>query len=439
MKPETPAHQPKMLQRIQLRYALGLFAIAALLFAWFYAKRFFENNGDVGHTDTTGWIVALKENGDGEQVVAIKPDGTIQESPGYVTGEADRDPTFNASGERIFFVTGDRDPSSKSLQIYRWNAGRDRIDQRTSGKLAEEHPTYDVQTSGESAPSDLLVIKAGVVVDLDPTKEGVAHQIVPIETKTPTQTGGDENGIGAQFGPEYEHLGTSFREAHWCKNRRFVVGVMRGEDGETLVAICVQPNPSGGPFEDGLPHGVVKGAHVDMAVDPTTGNVAYTVTDFRFVDPSQIPPSMIKNGKVELKLHNMLGFFNPDDPKKAGPILAMADQTKEFEQPAISPDGSSVAVILGTDSGDGFRSAGLIVTPFATGSANKARMLIPGDIAQPSWSPDGKNIVVVSTGADNHSDIVLVPVNGDPPRPLTAGQGSFSAPQCSPMLSKAGS
>lgn len=436
MKPETPVHQPKMLQRIQLRYALGLLGVAVLLFGWVFLKGFFQNAGDVGSRDTSGWITALRQTSGGQQVVAILPDNSIIDSPDYRDGVIDRDPTFNASGDRIFFVS-DRDQTTKSLQIFRWNPQSNKVNQRTSGKLAQEHPTVDESASGADA-NDMLVIKAGVVVDFNPI-DAVAHQLVPVVGKSPVQTGGDDNGMGTQFGPEYQNLGSSFREAHWTKGHKYIVGIMHGDDGEALVCICTQPVQGGTPMEDGQPHGIVKGAHVDMSVDPSSGNVAYSVEDFHFVDPKEIPPSMIQNGKVVIKVKNLLGLFNPDDAEKSGPIMTMEDATKAFEQPQVSPDGSTVAFIIGNTGSEGFKPLGVVVCPFALAGGKSGKMLMQGMLAMPSWSPDSKQIAVSATSEDGHSDIAVLTLDGAAPRVPTQGKGSFTSPRFSPMRSKAGS
>ncbi|HLK14618.1 MAG TPA: hypothetical protein VKT78_07410, partial [Fimbriimonadaceae bacterium] len=283
MKLESTAHQPKMLRRIQMRYALGLFAVAALLFAWYALKDFVTDPGEGGHTDTSGWLVALKETPEGHQVAVIKPDGTVLDCPGYTNGASDQDPTFNHDGERIFFVS-DRG-SGKSLQVYRWNPARARVDQRSSGKLACEHPTF-LEDGAPVGAETMLLAKAGVVVEFNP-KDGTAHQLVPPVGKSPTQAGGeDKEGMGAQFGPEYQHLGASFREAHWCKQGKYIAGVMRGDEGETLVIICVRDQkPDSKTVEDGMPHGIAKGEHIDMAIDPASGKIVYSVNNFQFIDP----------------------------------------------------------------------------------------------------------------------------------------------------------
>ena len=437
MKLESSANQPKMQQRIMLRLALGLFAVAALLLGWTFLKKFIQNNGDTGHTDTAGWIVALRQTGSGEQAVALKPDDTVLDSPDYPDGAIDRDVTWQPDGERIYF-SSDREVGTKSLQISRWNP-KGTVDQRSSGKLAQERPIF--QEDGTiTGDYKMLMIKAGVVVEFNPS-DSVAHQLVPkVESSSPTKVAGeDPGGMGTQFGPEYEHLGGSFREAHWCKNRKYIAGIMRGDEGETLVVICLEPGPTPGPLSDGLPHGIVKGEHIDMAIDSRTGNVAYTVDDFRYVDTKNVPASMIKDGKLIKPFRNMIGFLNVEDFKGIVAVAASSDAEHAFAEPQVSPDGAQIAFIEGADTADGFKPQALYLTPFAVGQARSAKPLVGGALASPSWSPDGQQIAYVVLDPDGHSDIAVVPAAGGTPKILTAGKGSFSSPHFSPMLPKPGS
>ncbi|MHB8637238.1 MAG: TolB family protein [Fimbriimonadaceae bacterium] len=437
MKPDATAKQPKMQQRIALRLAIGLLGVAALLFAWYFIKQFVASNADWGHTDTSGWILALRQTSNGEQAVVLKPDDTMLESPGYKDGVIDRDPTWQPDGDRIYF-TSDRDATTKSLQIYRWNPAKGSVDQRSSGKLAQEKPIFqeDGSTGGNYT---MLVIKAGVVVEFNPN-DGSAHQRVPVEGKTPTQAGGDAGqGMGTQFGPEYAHLGTSFREAHWSKSGKYIAGIMRSDDGDTLVVICMNPGSTPGGLDDGLPHGIVKGEHIDMAIDPATGNIVYTVDNFQFIDPTQVPASMIKDGKAVKPFRNMLGMLNPDAPAKSGAIVLWRNGEHAFAEPQVSPDGSQVAFVIGMDTNNGFKPLGIAVAPLALGGGKSTKPLVGGDVASPCWSPDGSKIGFVVVTPDGHSDIDVMPATGGAPKIITAGEGSFSSPHFSPMKPKAGS
>jgi hypothetical protein len=443
MKLESSAHQPKMVKRIQLRYALGLLAVAILLFAWFNFKQFIIGGDDLGHNDTTGWIAALRQTDSGEQAVAITPDDTVLESAGYKDGAIDQDVTWLPDGDRIYFVSN-RD---KSLQLYRWNPGRKKVDQRSNGKLAQEHPFFQEDGTPADQPT-ALVIKAGVVVDFNP-KDGTAHQLVPVVGKSPTQAGGDEAGMGTQFGSQYEHLGTSFREAHWCKNRKYIAGIMRGDDGETLVVICLDPSATPSGLDDGQPHGIVKGEHIDMAIDPSSGKIAYSVNDFRFIDPEAMikskdtPPEMIKGGKLIKPFRNLLGILDPDDSKASGAIARwrVGDSPAgvpdiAFAEPQVSPDGKQIVFVLGADTPDGFKASRIMVGPFSPAGGAAAKPLVAGEgnIGSPCWSPDGKLIAFVVVNPDGHSDIDVIPSEGGAAKAVTTGKGSFSSPRFSPMM-----
>jgi hypothetical protein len=264
--------------------------------------------------------------------------------------------------------------------------------------------------------------------------------VPPVDSSTISKTAGDDpGGMGNQFGPGSEHLGSSFREAHWCKNRKYIAGIMRGDEGETLVVICQSPSSTAGSLDDGQPHGIIKGEHIDMSVDPTSGNIAYSVDDFRFVDPAQVPPSIIKNGKVVKPFRNILGLLNLDDQTKNGAIFAWQNGARAFAEPQISPDGSQVVFVVGSDRQDGFKSYGLVVAPFGAGGGKSGKMLASGMVGSPCWSPDGKQIAFVVINADGHSDIDVIPAEGGTPKVVTAGKGSFSSPHFSPMTPKPGS
>lgn len=437
MKLESSANQPKMQQRIMLRLALGLFAVAALLLGWTFLKKWIAAGGDSGHIDSTGWIVALRQTESGEQAVALKPDDTVLDSPDYPNGARDSDVTWQPDGDRIFF-SSDRDPQTKSLQIYRWNPARNSVDQRSSGKLAQERPIF--QEDGSSSDVKFLMIKAGVVVEFNPN-DSTAHQLVPpVDSSKISKTAGDDpGGMGTQFGAGYEHLGTSFREAHWCKNRKYIAGIMRGDEGETLVVICLEPGSTPGLLDDGQPHGIVKGERIDMCVDPVSGNIAYTVDNFQFPDTKDVPPSMIKNGKVVKPFRNMIGILNFDDFKGIAPITASRTADHAFAEPQVSPDGAQITFVEGADSPDGFKAQAIFIAPFALGGASSAKPLVAGIVGSPCWSPDGTQIAFVVVNPDGHSDIDVVPAIGGPPKVLTAGKGSFSSPHFSPMKPKPGS
>jgi TolB protein len=438
-EPESPKPsailQPKMQQKISLRFALGLLGVAALLFGWYFLKNWLQDPELGGYVNTTGWIAALRQTGTGQQAVIIKPDGSIVDSPDYQPGAIDRDLVWQPDGQRVFF-SSDRDKLGKGYHIYRWNvSSHNSVDQRSVGTRAQEHPTYPVDGTITS-PYTQLLISGGVVVEFDP-KTSVSHQLIPVEGKNPTK--GDEGGNTSQFGPEYDHLGSSYREAYWCKDRRYIVGIMRRNDTETLVIQCMQPSANAGSLDDGMPHGLLAGDHIDLSIDPKTGNVVYAVINYQLIDTSNVPSSMIKNGKVVKEFRNIIGFINPDDMKEGGKIVGWPTADRAFAQPQVSPDGSQILFVGGSETDAGFKPLYLFTCPFTANGAASLTQLGGGPISSPNWSPDGAHIVFDVLETDGHSDVVEVDANGANTKVLTAGKGSFSSPRFSPSTAKAGS
>ncbi len=427
--------QPKMQQKISLRFALSLFGVAALFLGWYFLKDYLADPDGGAHIDTAGWISALKQTPNGYQIVVIKPDGTVKESPEYHDGAEDRDNVWQPDGQRIFF-SSDRDKVGKGFHIYRWNVSTNSVDQRSVGKLAQEHPSYAADEA-LTPPYDQLVVSAGVVVDFDP-KHSVSHQLIPTESKSPSQS--EEGGSSTQFGPEYEHLGTSYREAYWCKNHKYIVGVMRRNDSETLVIQCLQPAKGENPLDDGMPHGVIAGDHIDLTVDPKTGNIIYSVINLQLIDPEHAPASMIKDGKIVMESKNIIGFFDPNDMSKAGRIVAWpaSEAThRTFTQPKVTPDGSKIVFIGGIEANGSSHPVGVFVCPLMERGGGSMSQVAQGAASSPCWSLDGAKIVFSGMEPDGHSDLIQIDsAGGTTFKVITDGKSSFTSPVFSPMQAK---
>jgi Tol biopolymer transport system component len=90
----------------------------------------------------------------------------------------------------------------------------------------------------------------------------------------------------------------------------------------------------------------------------------------------------------------------------------------------VSRDGSWLALV----SEEGNLEVPLLVS-LKTGESRKIPYTIGGEVSNAYFMPDGKSVVVsacptCTTGRERW-DIVLVPINGDPPRVLTASESDY--------------
>ena len=88
-----------------------------------------------------------------------------------------------------------------------------------------------------------------------------------------------------------------------------------------------------------------------------------------------------------------------------------------FDGPSVSPDGKRLAVVA--DNGEGYSDLALY-------DAQTGKLLLPlsqgSNLADPSWSPDGKMVAVTSYTSGNPR-LLLVPADGRASIPVTTAEG----------------
>jgi len=416
-------NQPLMNRKMLNRLAFGLMTIAIILFGWNFLSRFFEDP-DLGSVNSTGWIAAIEETPNGSQAVIIKSSGQVVASPDFADGNQDQGIVWQPDGNRLFF-SSDRDPA-KSFHIFRWNPAKEVVQDRSIGSRSQDNPTFPID-SLQPIAQNFLIISGGLVDDFNP-RNGETHQQIPFVGRNPTEAEGGQ-GVGSQFGPEYKYLGTAFRIARWCDDKKYIVGVMeRDTGGETLVVQNMNPTNT----EDAMPVPVIAGDHIDFTIDPASGSIVYCVQNWRVIDPDHPPKGLVKGNKIVPPFENAIGDLNLNDPTKSGIVAASPDNTMCFGMPAITPDGSKILFVAGNYS-NGLVSQGLFVCANQPRSSTSLTQLLRGSIYSPSWSPDGKQMTFIKPGTSGKNDVFTMGNDGSNLKDLTNGSGNFSAPQFSPQ------
>lgn len=409
-----------------LRYLIAVATLLALVLVY---TRFVSQTriADPGNFESTGFISAAMETEDGYRAVIILPDGTVREAPGYSEGSMDQPPIWSPDGQRVFFIS-DRDNGES--HVFRWNPSTDTVERRTIDKRTKSF--IDFALPGAPANKTALVISGGTIVELEPLA-GTSKQLLPPQ-KLDASRGG-EDGAGGQFEQLYAALGTSFKVARWSKDKQYIIAVMRRETGESLICqdISTLPNldltnPATRPVL------IATGERIEFDIDPNSGKVVYTLQQFQWPDPRQVPPEFIENGRAKTPLRHMIGIYTPGEPTPEAPVAVADDDKFCFGNPRLSPDGQMVMVAVGPYQGSGtMDNQNLVVMPFKTGGGTEGVMtLVNTPTFEAEWSGDGKKVVYIAEGATRRTIYTLEVGTGTPPKALTS-KGSFRGPQFSPQ------
>lgn len=416
---ETPVAQPKISQKMLLRFAILLFVLAALFFGYRWWQDYSKDPDLPLANDTNGYIAALQLHDDGAQAVAFLPDGTLRPSPSYQDGKTDQDLVWRPDGNRLFF-TSDREEAS--FHIYRWNFGSDRVMRRAYGSRSQSAPTFGTPDS-PGANDAALITAGGFVLEYEP-RGGTTFQVLPPIGKE--RAADEEGGFGGQFEQAYQRIGTSFRIAKWGKDKKVVVAVMRREEqGEILVVQRldkVQP-----------PQAVIAGDRVEFDVSPTTGEVYFSVSGFQYHDPNQIPPEAVKNGKAQVPFHNLVGMFDPE-VGQIQPVMPSPDAVVGFRNVSVSPDGSQLVCVAGKlDENSNFEPTDLVVLPARAQGGAEFKRVIQGKVYEPSWHPNSHTIAFVQYDSNNKRNIFTINKDGSGLTDISKGKGDFAHPLFSPQ------
>jgi Tol biopolymer transport system component len=420
--------QPKIVQKLLLRTFILLLAVAGVFLGiqWVLDWR---KDADAGTSDTNGMIAALEILDEGQRAVIFDSAGNKVPSPEYASGKTDRDIVWRPDGNRLFFTS---DRKEGAFHLFRWNIGKGTVDQRSTGTLSKFDPSFPTVTDYsdkaevEAAGNTALLTQGGFVLAFD-IRETSSQQLLPRPSGVSVA---EEGGGGAgQFDALYKRYGNSFRSARWAGNGEYVAAIMKGDEGEVFIVQKLE----GSTAEDAMPRAYFGGDRIDMDVDPKTGRIVVTVLNFQFPDLENIPRENIKNGRSVKPFLN--GVFAVD-PTKVGqasltPIALSNDLKMSFGAPAVSPDGTQIAITTGSYDGATFAPAGLALMPLQAGGMQSGKPIVGGRIFEVSWHPNGETLTYIKR-LESERAIFKINKDGSTETKVSTG-GDYMTPKFSPQ------
>jgi len=477
-KPNAAAEAPKLTEadakrtpeatrKIATRFGIGLLVIAALFVAWQVARdKLVDPYGD-SPVETSGWIAAIEDTGTGGRAVVFKADGTKISAPMDRAATSDSEVVWRPDGNRIF-VVGSRGESS--FDIYRWNPADGKFESRTLGSMSKTALHYGPAGWPELTASG-LVVSGGQVYDYDQrTRE--MHQVLPPEFKERRTEGSATEGEGTlgQMEAMYKEIGTSFVQAIWGKERKWIWCVMTSEAGQVLVYQPMEAPKSEDGTDPGLPRPfkVLEADRIELTVDAdgqafvtTAGQTTLDLdVTLGYMEKYQealtkrtesaglervgsesertamlasieelVRKELISLERAARGAHVYLVFGDGGPRAGIQPIAGLASASTTFSQPAASPGDDRVAVVVRSKNPTtGKMEPGLVVL---SRSGNPVGVT-QGEVANPSWSPDGKRLTFTMKDASGKRGLFVADLEGK--RLTQIGKdGNYSHPRFSPQ------
>lgn len=421
-----PRIEAKTNKRKAIRIAVWGLTVAVLIFLYQTLRNVGQDvNAFLGGTDSTGYLAAFKEMDDGgSQITVIKPDGTLVEVPGYGTGNLDRDAAWPADGRFLYFVS-DRDKGES--HVFRWDIGNNRVERKTLDKRTKTAVWFPPSGSPDASRYG-IVISGGKVLQLDPVTSEAVQLLPPVGKEIGVSEEGE--GSSSQFEMLYSRFGTSFREARWLKDKSAIAAIMRRENGGELLVIQDMS-------ELKAPIPLVAGDRIEIDVSPKDNKLVYSVVNFSFPDPENIPEGYVKNGKIVKPFLNAIGLYDPAASGAQMPIAASQDDRIVFTSPRFAPDGERMLMVVNDVQGGQVKGSSLIVMPAAANGSQGAANVVQGQISQAAWMPDGETLTYVKQDQGQRG-VFTISVTGGGEKNWTAGKGNFAFPNPSPRTKSGG-
>lgn len=416
----TKGLQPVTQQKLLLRLAIGLFAIAALFLGYQWFARIAQDP-DFGTTDTSEMLVAVEEIEGGSRIVLFKPDGEAVESPNYPEGAAEYSPVWRPDGQRVMFLA-DRDGP---FSVYRWNVARNRVERVSAGSRSVSFIGYPPVTSPFVSNDSALVTSGGQVFEFNQTTGGLTQLLPPTQVRGETEEGG---AVG-QMEIIYGAIGNSFIDAYWAAEQSALYTVMSRDLGQVFV---INPRIVGAEQTPPRPLAAGTEIHVDSTAH---GAVVISIRDFQYPDVSNLPPELIEDGRPVYQYKHALAYVNwrgvAEEPEVFTIVISEGDDVV-FGKPAVSPDGTMVAAPVGVQEAGVFIPQMMAIFPNRFGGGSEAVVILNGDISDISWHPSGNSLAYIKSGMDGAKAVHTIQRTGANETRVSPPGRNFSQPRFSP-------
>lgn len=423
MRLESSSEQPKILRRMVIRFSILALVLAGIIFGFMKFREVSQDIDLPANNETEGFIAAIQIKETGTQVVVIKPDGSILESPGWRDEVNDGEPSWRPDGNRLFFVSNRED---NAQNVFRWNIDGNAINRRTVDSRSKSAPIWPAANGDEPSRSG-LVVTGKLVLEFNATEGSMRQILPPIQREL---TSSDPERGGPEVGSIYRKLqdNASFKTAMLSPDRRFIYAIMRQESDELLIVQDL--------FEDKAPIPIAMAQQLEIDVHPTSGAVVYCALDFRLVDPASAPAEFIQDdGSIKLPFRHVLAYYDPTKPPEEAQklIITSLENDSAFRWPKCSPDGELIALQAGQFGGPGrFDSKGILRVPIKEAAGNEVRKIYEGPAMEHAWTPESRGLVFVQTVSATDRAIFRMNLDGTGLQNLTEGKGRFAFPSVSP-------
>lgn len=426
-----PPKQPKISQKLVLRSAIGLLALAGLVFAyqWYLGQK--GNFGGISDVNSAGWIAAIEQTSDGSQAVYFDRKDEIHRSPEHKSGASEAGLAWQNDGNFIFFSS---DAEASIFQIYRWNLQFNHLENRAPGRVSRTRPEMD-----PFKDDSVLFLQSGMAYRLDAAAGRSIRVFPPVERERAKQD--DEGGtLGIDYDLVERYKLTSVK---WLAEN-LLVGVQRLDEGEALIAQSTDLNED----ETYQPYILLAtGKKISFDVDIQTGTIYCAIAGFQFNPGERVASQFLKGTKVIPPFKNCLmrgkvedfvkGFAEMGDvPKKHVMWYSSPKQEQVMGDITLSPDGTLLAACVGKpDSTQILIPTVLAIIP-TDSSAGMGKGVVNGEVYQPSWSPDSAMIAYCQREGAESQSIFKVSKDGGSPVRVSPTTGIYSSPKFSPQIAK---